>query len=599
MHDHLHPDHWEVANRMLVRKAISEFSHERILEPAPAGGIAYTLTSDDGATTYWFDADRMMLDHWVIDAESISRIRSGESEPIDALDFILDFAGTLGITPALLPVYLEEISSTLAGSAYKLAKPQPTADELARAPFQTIETSMTEGHPCFVANNGRLGFGSGDYHAYAPETGSPVRLCWIAVHKRRAGVAVSSSVSYAELLDAELGSETLNRFALRITATGRDPDDYHLMPVHPWQWSHKIAITFAAEIARRDIVYLGRGTDDYQPQQSIRTFFNLTSPRNCYVKTSLSILNMGFMRGLSAAYMEKTPAINDWVHRLVADDVVLNETGFSILREIATVGYRNDYYERATERRSPYRKMLAALWRESPVPSLREGEELSTMAALLHVDASGRSLAAALVRCSGLSATDWLRRYLDAYLVPLLHCFYAYELMFMPHGENLILVLRDGVPVRVIMKDIAEEIVVSGSRVTLPEDVRRVHAEMADDVKLLAIFTDVFDCFFRFLAPLLAAEGLLSVDEFWATVADSVHDYQRRNPELADRFAEFDIFADEFRLSCLNRLQLRNNQQMVDLTDVAGSLLFAGTLANPLAEYRSQPLQTPLQTARM
>jgi hypothetical protein len=29
-------------------------------------------------------------------------------------------------------------------------------------------------------------------------------------------------------------------------------------------------------------------------------------------------------------------------------------------------------------------------------------------------------------------------------------------------------------------------------------------------------------------------------------------------------------------------LQLRNNQQMVDLTDVAGSLQFAGTLKNPL-----------------
>ena len=31
---------------------------------------------------------------------------------------------------------------------------------------------MTEGHPCFVANNGRLGFGVDDYLRYAPEAAS-------------------------------------------------------------------------------------------------------------------------------------------------------------------------------------------------------------------------------------------------------------------------------------------------------------------------------------------------------------------------------------------------------------------------------------------
>ena len=43
-----------------------------------------------------------------------------------------------------------------------------------------------------------------------------------------------------------------------------------------------------------------------------------------------------------------------------------------------------------------------------------------------------------------------------------------------------------------------------------------------------------------------------------------------------------DLFAEDFALSCLNRLQLSNNQQMVDLTDQASSLQFAGRLANPL-----------------
>ena len=50
----------------------------------------------------------------------------------------------------------------------------------------------------------------------------------------------------------------------------------------------------------------------------------------------------------------------------------------------------------------------------------------------------------------------------------------------------------------------------------------------------------------------------------------------------ADRFERHDLFADEFALSCLNRLQLRDSRQMVDLADPAGSLQLVGTLDNPL-----------------
>ena len=71
------------------------------------------------------------------------------------------------------------------------------------------------------------------------------------------------------------------------------------MPVHPWQWENKLAVTFAAEIAQQHIIHLGTGADNYQAQQSIRTFFNRSTPDRCYVKTALSVLNMGFMRGLS------------------------------------------------------------------------------------------------------------------------------------------------------------------------------------------------------------------------------------------------------------------------------------------------------------
>ncbi|MFB7568820.1 IucA/IucC family protein [Streptomyces sp. NPDC056165] len=579
---HLSPERWETANRLLIRKALAEFTHERLLAPRPDGDH-WVVHSDDGLTHYRFAAVRRALDHWQVDPDSITRRRDGAELPLAALDFFIEFRASLGLSDEILPIYLEEISSTLASTCYKLAKPQVTSAELAKGSFQDIESGMTEGHPCFVANNGRLGFGVHEYLSYAPETASPVRLVWLAAHRSRAAFTAGVGIEYEAFLREELGAETVERFHARLTGQGLDPADYLLIPVHPWQWWNKLTVTFAAEIARRLLVCLGEGDDEYLAQQSIRTFFNRTNPHRHYVKTALSVLNMGFMRGLSAAYMEATPAINDWLAQLIADDPVLKSTGLTIIRERAAVGYRHLEYEEATDRYSPYRKMLAALWRESPVPSLRDGESLATMASLLHVDHEGASFAGALIDRSGLSPRQWLRGCLRAYLTPLLHSFYAYDLVFMPHGENVILVLRDGEVRRAVFKDIAEEIAVLDPDAALPPEVRRIRVEVPEDKKLLSLFTDVFDCFFRFLAAGLASEGILEEDDFWRTVAETVREYQESVPELAWKFRQYDLFAPEFALSCLNRLQLRDNRQMVDLADPSGALQLVGTLRNPLA----------------
>ncbi|MFF7297622.1 IucA/IucC family protein [Streptomyces sp. NPDC008265] len=582
---HLSPELWERANRALVRKALAEFAHERLLTPVSLGGTRYAVVSDDGAVEYRFDADRQALDHWSVDAASVTRLRDGASLPLDALDFHIEFQQTLGLSAEVLPVYLEEISSTLAGSAFKYTKPQVTAEVLAKSSFQDIETGMTEGHPCFVANNGRLGFGVHEYHQYAPEAANPVHLIWAAAHKDVATFTAGAGLEHDSFMRDELGDAAVGIFAAKLRSMDLDPADFLFFPVHPWQWWNKTTITFATEIANRRLVLLGEGEDAYLPQQSIRTFFNTTTPTKHYVKTAISVLNMGFMRGLSAAYMEATPAINDWLHQLIESDEVLRSVDFSIIRERAAIGYRHLQYERATDRYSPYRKMLAALWRESPVNSLGDGERLATMASLLHVDDDGRSFVGALIEESGLTPAEWLKPYLRAYLLPLVHCFYQYDLAYMPHGENTILVLKDGVVQRAIFKDIAEEIVIMDADAVLPPAVERIRADIPEDMKLLSIFTDVFDCFFRFLSSILVTEGICTEETFWRAVADCAHDYQDSMPALTEKFERYDFFAEEFQLSCLNRLQLRNNKQMVDLSDPSAALQLIGTLKNPVAAY--------------
>ncbi|WP_211348956.1 IucA/IucC family protein [Nocardioides litoris] len=593
--DHLTPETLAAVQRHLVTKAVSELTHERLLAPEPdtAAGTdgGWRLDSPDGRASYTFTAQRLPLEHWAVDPASVGRTVDGEPADLDVQAFVVEMAPLLGVPDALLPVYLEELAATIQSSAWKHAHARATAADLLDATYQEVEAAMTEGHPAFLANNGRVGWGLDDYLAHAPEAGAPTRLAWLAARRSLTRLSLGGGLTEQTLYDGELDPQVRAGFDARLAGFGLDPADYLLLPVHPWQWTNKVAVTFAPDLARRDLVLLGEGPDAYQPQQSIRTFYNLDRPERHYVKTALAIQNMGFLRGLSPAYMGPTPAINDWVHDLVAADPTLAACGFSVLRERAAIGYTGDaYHGLAAERgvRSPQLKMLAALWRESPAPRVGEGERLATMASLLHRDHDGRSYAAALVEASGLDPRAWLASYLEAYVRPLVHCLLAHDLAFMPHGENLVLVLRDHVPVRALMKDVGEEVAVMGDQ-QLPPDVERVRVEVDDDVKALALHTDVMDGVLRHLAAILHVDGVLDVEAFWAEVAACVRRHAEDHPELAGAAAAYDLLRPEFAHSCLNRLQLRNTLQMVDITDQASSLMYAGTLANPLARPGARP----------
>ncbi|KXG84995.1 IucA/IucC family protein [Agrobacterium bohemicum] len=588
---HLGPLVWEDVNRHLVHKALAEFSHELILSPTlvsteGAWGTYEVRPEENGDTVYTFKARRLALDHWSIDPATIEKKSAGKPTPLDALSLILEFAEVLGIREAMLPTYLEEVSTTLYGASYKREERHISSRQLALADYQTIEAGMTEGHPTFIANNGRIGFDAVDYRLYAPEAAHPVQIVWLAVSKERATFTSITALDYDRLISSELDEATLHSFETRLTRLGLDPDNYWLMPAHPWQWFNKLAITFAADVARRYIVCLGYGSDSYNAQQSIRTFFNTTDNRKHYVKTGISVLNMGFMRGLSPKYMLTTPAINEWLDELISADDYLRQNGFSILREVAAIGYRYQYYDQGLKLDSAYKKMLSALWRESPLPRLRANERIMTMAAVLHKDKDGISLVSELIAASGLDAEDWVSAYLKAYLAPLIHCFYRYDLAFMPHGENLILVLEDNVPVRAIMKDIGEEIGILNGSIDVPAEISRISYTLDEKMKPNCIFTDVFDCFFRYLSAILHETETLHEDRFWGLVAECIRTYQTEHPEYADKYQRYDFFADRFVRNCLNRLQLNNNQQMLDLLNPEDSLQYIGELENPLARFR-------------
>jgi siderophore synthetase component/RimJ/RimL family protein N-acetyltransferase len=420
------------------------------------------------------------------------------------------------------------------------------------------------GHPWIAANKGRLGFDADDLATLTPEAARPVRLQWLAAVPGRADARQVAGLDHATVVHEQVGDDEWARLRHRAGAAGLDPDAAVYLPVHPWQWRERIVALHAADLARGALVPLGEGPARYRPQQSIRTLVDADDPARRHLKLPVSILNTSVYRGLPRDRTLAAPALTEWLTGLLAGDPFLAEAGLVLLGEVASVSVGHPAF--AAIEGVPYQhtEMLGAIWRTSPAAHVRpeEGEKALTLAALLHRDPHGVPLLAPLVAESGLSIAEWVERLHAVTLPPLVHVLYRYGVTFSPHAQNCLLVLRHGVPERLVVKDFVDDAMVAADPLPelagLPGDVRRVLGDgLEAPVIVQWIQGGLLVCVHRYLSELVEDHFGLPEASFWAAARRVHRAYQDRFAhELADRFELFDLDAPAFTKLCLNRVRL-------------------------------------------
>ncbi|MCS3799658.1 IucA/IucC family protein [Niastella sp. OAS944] len=586
---------WQKVNSRLLAKSIAELMHEQVAQPAIVsededGKTHFLLSTDEPGVYYTFAGYKRQLDYWHIEPNSIQRhSNDGIGLATDAPLFFIELQTTFGINSFTLAHYVEELLHTLYADAFMHTRGRPMASELAVAGYQTVEHQM-DGHPWVIVNKSRLGFNYEDHRLYAPEADEPVQLLWVAAHKSRAGFRSLHHIDERSFFEQELSTEKIKDFERTLFAQGVNASDYTFMPVHPWQWNNKLLLQYAGDIAGKLLIPLGAGADNYLPQQSIRTFYNTSQPYKHYVKTAISILSTGNIRGLSPKQMAIAPRVTEWVMNMLQEDAYLQSLGLVLLGEVATVSYTHPYYHAIIDPPYQYKEFLGVLWRESAEKYLKAGERIITMASLLYVDDEGNPLVGELAKRSGLTIETWLQAYLQAYLRPLLHIYYQHSLCVTPHGENIILVLKNDVPVRIIIKDFVDDIVLTEeAKEKLPKDLAAgmIASSNKDNVPLF-ILLGVFDAFFRYLSNVLHTYTSYNEQAFWQQVYDVIIEYQTAHPALAHKFEKYDLFTPEFKRFYINSVRLLGNAYE-EKTSFAIPRK-GGTLQNPLALIRQQRL---------
>jgi siderophore synthetase component len=556
----LNPTSWEIVSVQLLTKMIAEFMYEEIIHPEQIENkgkmISYRLPLNNGIE-YTFEAKKRLFDSYHVFSQTIQRHQSGLStKATNPNQFLLDIQSTIGMSATTTAHLIREYNHTLIADAHILENKQNQHKDLTQLDYSELEGEM-DGHPWITYNKGRIGFGYDDYLSYAPEQKQHVQLLWIAVHKEKANFYAIDGLMYDELIYKELGEQALD-FNNRLLESKNNPHHYYFMPLHEWQWNNYIIPFFAEELANRSIIYLGVGEDKYLPQQSIRTFVNMDQKNRHHVKLPMSILNTLVYRGLPGERTVLAPTITTFIQDIWQKDAYLNEECRVILPgEIASINYDHPHYSKMAGVPYQYQELLGCIWRESIYSFLDEGEQAITLASLLHLDGQGKPFFTALLENSGLSLEKWLDHMLSVILSPLLHYLYRYGVVFSPHGQNTILVLKDFVPHRLAIKDFVDDVNISRQPIpelsNLPKDLKKVLRSENPEGLCQFIFTGLFICHLRYLSDLLETYHQYPEFEFWKKVRSTILHYQSRFPEQSERYKLFDLLKPKFTKLCLNR----------------------------------------------
>ncbi|KPY92188.1 Achromobactin biosynthetic protein AcsC [Pseudomonas tremae] len=424
-------------------------------------------------------------------------------------------------------------------------------------------------HPCYKS---RIGFSLADNRNYGPEFATPFAVVWLAVARSSASVGHSRRMDLQAFIRDELGAKQWQEFANELSARGKSIDDYQLMPVHPWQWDNTTVSTFFPELASDELIYLGTSADLYKAQQSIRTLANASQPKRPYVKLAMSMTNTSSTRILARHTVLNGPIITDWLHHLIATDNTAKALDFVILGEVAGVSY--DYRHLPESRSAQTYGTLGAIWRESLHQYLKDDEQAVPFNGLSHVEnryGVGEQAPFIDAWISQYGLKEWTRQLLQVTVPPIIHMLYAEGIGMESHGQNIVLIVKQGWPQRIALKDFHDGVRYSPAHLGRPElcpelvPLPESHAKLnrnsfiiTDDVNAVRDFS--CDCFFFIclaeMAIFLRQQYQLDESVFWQMTADAIIEYQQAHPQHRERFALFDVFAPTYEVEELTKRRL-------------------------------------------
>ncbi|HGH7175324.1 TPA: IucA/IucC family siderophore biosynthesis protein [Bacillus wiedmannii] len=553
--------------RRVLRQLVESLIYEGIITPIRIENeeqilfLIQGLDEENKSVTYeCYGRERMTFGRISIDSLVI-RAQEEKQEIQSVSQFLEEVFRIVNVEQTKLDSFIHELEQTIFKDTIAQYE-RHNKVKYTQKSYDDFESHLIDGHPYHPSYKARIGFQYRDNFQYGYEFMRPVKIIWIAAHKKYAAVGYENEVIYDNILKGEIGEHKLEAYMERIHSAGCDPNQYVFIPVHPWQWENFIIPNYANHIQDKNIIYLGKSEDDYCAQQSMRTLRNVTNPKRPYVKLSLNILNTSTLRTLKPYSVASAPAISNWLNDVVSDDPYLrDESQIILLNEFSSVTY--DTNENAVY------GSLGCIWRESVHNHLDEQEDAVPFNGLYAKEKDGTPVIDAWLNKYGIE--NWLRLLIQKAIIPVVHLVVEHGIALESHGQNMILVHKEGLPVRIALKDFHEGL--EFYRPFLKEmnkcpDFTNMHKTYANGKmndffemdRIECLQEMVLDALFLFnvgeLAFVLADEYDWKEESFWIIVVEEIENHFRKYPQLKDRFESIQLYTPTFYAEQLTKRRL-------------------------------------------
>ncbi|NPK29053.1 aerobactin synthase IucC, partial [Escherichia coli] len=168
---------WDLVNRRLVAKMLSELEYEQVFHAESQGDDRYCINLP--GAQWRFIAERGIWGWLWIDAQTL---RCAD-EPVLAQTLLMQLKQVLSMSDATVAEHMQDLYATLLGDLQLLkARRGLSASDLINLNADRLQCLLS-GHPKFVFNKGRRGWGKEALERYAPEYANTFRLHWLAVKR--------------------------------------------------------------------------------------------------------------------------------------------------------------------------------------------------------------------------------------------------------------------------------------------------------------------------------------------------------------------------------------------------------------------------------
>ncbi|MDA1601707.1 siderophore biosynthesis protein [Bacillus cereus] len=553
--------------RRVLRQVVESLIYEGIVRPVRIENeeqilfLIQGLDEDNKSVTYeCYGRERMTFGRIAIDSLVI-RVQEEQQEIKSVSQFLEEIFRVVNVERTKLDSFIHELEQTIFKDTIAQYE-RHNKVKYTQKSYDDFESLLIDGHPYHPSYKARIGFQYRDNFQYGYEFIRPIKLIWIAAHKKYATVGYENEVIYDNILKGEIGEHKLEAYMERIHSAGCDPKQYVFIPVHPWQWENFIIPNYADHIQDKYIIYLGKSEDDYCAQQSMRTLRNVTNPKRPYVKLSLNILNTSTLRTLKPYSVVSAPAISNWLSDVVSQDSYLRDgSRVILLKEFSSVTYD-------TNKKAAYGS-LGCIWRESVHKYFDEQEDAVPFNGLYAKEKDGIPVIDAWLNKYGIE--NWLQLLIQKAIIPVIHLVVEHGIALESHGQNMILVHKEGLPVRIALKDFHEGL--EFYRPFLKEmnkcpDFTKMHKTYANgkmndffEMDCIECLQEmVLDALFLFnvgeLAFVLADEYEWKEERFWMMVVEEIENHFRKYPHLKDRFESIQLYTPTFYAEQLTKRRL-------------------------------------------